>query len=106
MGHLLDNGFEVQTVDVSDLTPVKAEYGVRPQHQSCHTATVDGYVIEGHVPASDIRRLLEERPEIRMLTVPDMPEGSPGMEVMGGHSESYDVLAVDASGAETVYASY
>ena len=106
MGHLLANGFEVETVDVDDLTPVKARYEIRPQHQGCHTATVEGYVIEGHVPAWDIKRLLEEEPDVRLLTVPGMPRGSPGMEVTGGHSESYDVLAVDASGRETVFATY
>jgi len=104
VGHLRENGFEVKTEDVTNMGPVKAEFGVQPQHQSCHTATVDGYVIEGHVPASDIKRLLEERPEVAGLTVPGMPAGSPGME--GGLPESYDVLTFDEAGAETVYASY
>ena len=104
MGHLHENGFEEKTEDVADMRPVKAEYGVRPQHQGCHTAVVDGYVIEGHVPAADIKRLLEERPEVAGLTVPGMPVGSPGME--GGLPESYDVLTFDEAGATTVYASY
>jgi hypothetical protein len=104
VGHLRENGFEVKTEDVADLTPVKAEYGVRPQHEGCHTAIVDGYVIEGHVPAADIVRLLEERPDIVGLTVPGMPVGSPGME--GGLPESYEVLTFDEAGVETVYASY
>ena len=104
MGHLRENGFEVKTEAVADLRPIKAEYGVRPQHEGCHTAIVDGYVIEGHVPAADIVRLLEERPDIVGLTVPGMPMGSPGMD--GGLPESYEVLTFDEAGAETVYASY
>ena len=104
MGHLRDNGFEVKTEDVADMTPVKARFGVRHEHQGCHTATVEGYVIEGHVPAADIARLLEERPEVAGLTVPGMPRGSPGME--GPVSEPYDVLTFDDQGGEAVYASY
>ena len=104
MGHLRDNGFEVKTEDVADMAPIKARFGVRPQHESCHTAVVDGYLIEGHVPAADVARLLEERPDVKGLAVPGMPRGSPGME--GPVSESYDVLTFDDSGAETVYASY
>jgi len=104
VGHLRENGFEVRTEDVAEMAPVKAKFGVQPQHQGCHTATVEGYVIEGHVPAADIARLLQERPEVKGLTVPGMPGGSPGME--GAVSVSYDVLTFDDSGAETVYASY
>lgn len=104
MGHLRENGFEVETEDVANMGPVRAEHGVLPQHQSCHTATVDGYVIEGHVPAADIVRLLTERPDVKGLTVPGMPVGSPGME--GGIPESYEVLTFDENGNETVYASY
>ncbi len=104
MGHLRANGFEVQTEDVADMAQIKAEYGVEPRHQGCHTAVVEGYVIEGHVPASDIARLLEERPDVKGLTVPGMPMGSPGME--GSVSESYDVLAFDEAGEDTVFASY
>ena len=104
MGHLRENGFEVKTEDVADMEPVKARFGVEPRYQGCHTAVVDGYVIEGHVPATDIARLLEERPEVRGLSVPGMPRGSPGME--GPVSDSYDVLTFDDSGAETVFASY
>lgn len=74
--------------------------------QSCHTAIVDGYIIEGHVPAEEIRRLLAERPAIIGLAVPDMPIGSPGMEVEGFAAEPYDVIAFTADGAGEVYASY
>ena len=86
------------------MTPVKVRFGVKPQHQGCHTATVDGYVIEGHVPAAEIARLLEEKPEVKGLAVPGMPRGSPGME--GPISEPYDVLTFDDSGNEAIFASY
>ncbi len=104
MGHLRNNGFEVKTEDVGDMTPIKVRFGVKPRHQGCHTAVVEGYVIEGHVPATDIARLLEEKPDVKGLTVPGMPGGSPGME--GPVSESYDVLTFDEAGGETVFASY
>ena len=73
--------------------------------QSCHTAVVDGYVIEGHVPADLIDRLLRERPSVVGLAVPGMPVGSPGMEAPGQVSERYQVLAFDQKGGTTVYAS-
>jgi hypothetical protein len=86
------------------MAPVKAEYRIPPQLSSCHTAVVDGYVIEGHVPASDIVKLLKERPKIRGLVVPGMPMGSPGME--GPDPEAYDTLALDANGATTVFTTH
>ena len=91
---------------VTNLTPIKARYGVSRELQGCHTATVDGlYVIEGHVPADLIERLLEEEPDIVGLSVPGMPVGSPGMEVPGRAPERYDVLAFDEGGNTEVYAS-
>lgn len=93
----------MQTVDVDDLAPIKAKYGVRPELQSCHTALVEGYVVEGHVPADLIYRLLEDRPEVKGLSVPGMPMGSPGME--GARKDRYDVLTFDEEGNTTVYAS-
>jgi hypothetical protein len=78
--HLRANGFSVAVEDVEDLAAVKQRLGVPAPLQSCHTATVDGYVVEGHVPAVDIRRLLTERPGATGLAVPGMPIGSPGME--------------------------
>ena len=77
-----------------------------PELQSCHTAIVDGYVIEGHVPSSDIRKLLAERPPIIGLAVPGMPIGSPGMAVPGMAAEPYDVIAFDEKGNDTVFSSY
>lgn len=100
------NGFDVTAEGVQDLDAVKAEYQVPAELQSCHTAIVDGYVVEGHVPAEDVKRLLAERPNIVGLAVPGMPVGSPGMEAEGFEPEPYDVIAWDQSGKKTIYASY
>ena len=99
------HGFTVKTEDVTDLTAIKVEHGVPPGMQSCHTALVDGYVIEGHVPVESIERMLEERPDIAGLAVPGMPAGSPGMEVPGRAADSYDVIAFDRAGNTSVYES-
>ena len=88
-----DKGLKVTTEYVSDLTSIKISHGVTPDLAGCHTAVVEGYVIEGHVPASEIRRLLQERPAVAGLSVPGMPVGSPGME--GTPAERYQVLAFD-----------
>jgi hypothetical protein len=101
-----ENGYPVQIEDVQDLTAVKNQYQVPPQLQSCHTAIVDGYIIEGHVPVAEIERLLAERPQITGLAVAGMPIGSPGMEVQGGASQPFQVIAFDESGILEVYASY
>ncbi|MFL7839635.1 MAG: DUF411 domain-containing protein, partial [Candidatus Promineifilaceae bacterium] len=85
---------------------VKRNQQIPPQLQSCHTAIVDGYIIEGHVPVAEIERLLEERPAIAGLAVPGMPIGSPGMEVDGAADQPYDVIAFDKSGQTQVFASY
>ena len=100
--HLEQNGFKAEVVDMPDLSAVKAKYGVAPQHQSCHTAVVGDYTIEGHVPADLIMKMLNEKPAIAGLAVPGMPAGSPGME--GATKESYDVLTFDRAGRTTVYA--
>ncbi len=101
-----ENGFAVQREDVNDLGAVKVQYQVPPQLQSCHTAVVDGYIIEGHVPAAEVERLLAERPDIAGLAVPGMPIGSPGMESPGAANEPYDVIAFDEAGNMQVFASY
>ena len=94
-------------MDVADPAAVKAHYQVPPELQSCHTAIVDGYIIEGHVPVAEIQRLLKERPtEIVGLAVPGMPVGSPGMEVPGGKKDPFDVVAFDRKGKTRVFASY
>jgi hypothetical protein len=101
--YMRGHGFTVRTEDVTDLTTVKVEHGVPPGLQSCHTALIDGYVVEGHVPVEPILRMLEERPEIAGLVVPGMPTGSPGMEVPGRPADSYDILAFDQTGSTSVY---
>jgi hypothetical protein len=88
--HLRAAGFSVDAQDTTDLARVKQEHGVPPELASCHTAIVGGYVIEGHVPALAIRRLLAERPDAKGLAVPGMPIGSPGME--GGAPQPYVVV--------------
>lgn len=100
------NGFRVEVEDVNNLVPVKQQYKVPAQLQSCHTAIVDGYVIEGHVPVAEVNRLLEERPDIIGLAVPGMPIGSPGMEAPGQRDQPYDVLAFNGSGEVAIWASY
>lgn len=85
---------------------MKNRYEVPSELLSCHTAIVDGYVIEGHVPVEEIHRLLAERPDIVGLAVPGMPAGSPGMEAGDGLSQPFDVLAFDVAGRIEVYASY
>ena len=100
--HLEENGFEVVAHDRTDMTAVKDSLGVPGDLASCHTAVIDGYVVEGHVPAASIRRLLLERPDARGLTVPGMPLGSPGME-QGDLKQSYDVLLMDTNGEATVF---
>ena len=104
VNHLRDAGFVVTAKNRVDMDSIKSTAGVVPALQSCHTALVEGYVIEGHVPATDIRRLLRERPAVTGLTVPGMPMGSPGME--GPYRDPYDVLMFDREGRTQVYASY
>jgi len=94
--HLEANGFSVEVKQRRDLRPIKQQLGVQAALQSCHTGVIDGYVIEGHVPAADIRRLLEQRPAVRGLAVPGMPMGSPGME--GPRPQPYEVVTFDAEG--------
>lgn len=100
--HLNKNGFQVETMDMPDLALVKQKYGVTPALEACHTAVVGNYVVEGHVPADVIKRLLKERPAVIGIAVPGMPGGSPGME--GAMKERYDVLTFDRAGRSRVYA--
>jgi hypothetical protein len=101
-----DNGYPVQVEDIQDRTSLREQYAIPPQIQSCHTAIVDGYVIEGHVPVAEIERLLSERPDVVGLAVIGMPIGSPGMEDESQPDEPFDVLAFDKDGNTQVYASY
>ena len=106
-GHIERGGVhDVEAVSHPDMAAVKAAHGVPGDLLSCHTAVVDGYVIEGHVPASAIQRLLKERPNIRGLAVPGMPMGSPGMEVAGVEAERFEVLAIAHDGTTSVFARY
>lgn len=101
--HMEENGFQVRVQDVHNLNPIKHEAGLTPGLASCHTAFVDGYVIEGHVPAGDVRRLLKERPQARGLAVPGMPVGSPGMEVAGQPVQPYDVVLFHDGGRSETF---
>jgi hypothetical protein len=102
--HLQSSGLKVVVRDVSDLGGIKERVGVPYGMGSCHTAEVGGYFIEGHVPAADIVRLLEQRPNAKGLTVPGMPAGSPGMELPSGAVQPYDVHLVAPDGSTTVFA--
>ena len=104
--HLQSSGFTVRTTDVEDLSGIKAKHGVPSRLQSCHTGVVDGYVVEGHVPAADIQRMLKERPKVAGLAVPGMPIGSPGMEVKGVTPQPFDVMAFQKDGKSSVYAAH
>ena len=102
--HMRRNGHSVKTQDLDDLDVIKKMSGVPEPFQSCHTAMVDGYIIEGHVPAKDVERLLKDRPKARGLAVPGMVAGSPGMEQ--GEPERYNVLLFQPDGSSSVYARY
>ncbi len=101
--HLRQAGFPVEERNTDDIQPVKSRLGVPPGKGSCHTAEVDGYMVEGHVPAEDILRLLTERPEARGLVLPGMPMGSPGMEVSDGRVQPYTVELVALDGTTTPF---
>jgi hypothetical protein len=105
--HLEANGFavKVNAADAGALAALKRQAGIGDKLAACHTAKIDGYVIEGHVPGTDIKRLLAERPEAIGLAVPEMPAGSPGME-QGMEFEPYDVLLIKKDGATEVFASH
>jgi hypothetical protein len=101
--HMQQKGFRVIVRDVSNLESIKQQVGVPPGMGSCHTARVGGYFVEGHVPAADVLRLLEERPKAKGLSVPGMPIGSPGMEIQGEPAQPYDVHLVAADGTTSVF---
>ncbi len=101
--HLEANRFDVRVENVDNMNPIKERVGVPVGKGSCHTALIEGYFIEGHVPADDIKRLLRTKPDAKGLVVPGMPMGSPGME-QGGKVQPYDVLLVDKAGNTSVFA--
>ncbi len=102
--HLVKHGYRVDAKDTPEMTAIKRTLGVPDGLSACHTAVVNGYLIEGHVPAGDIARLLKEKPKVAGLAVPGMPMGSPGME--GPRTQHYQVLSFDKAGKTKVFASY
>jgi hypothetical protein len=103
--HMEKNGFTAKVTNMPDLSAVKEQNGVTQRLSSCHTTLVGGYVIEGHVPAEDVRRLLKEKPAgIAGLAAPGMPAGSPGMDVP--NSPAYQIIAFDKAGKTSVYATH
>lgn len=104
--YLREDGFTVSVHDEEGMDRLKDELGVPQSLRSCHTAIVDQYLIEGHVPAADIRRLLSERPKVAGLTAPGMPSHSPGMAEPGAKPEGYDVLAFQRDGTTRTFARY
>jgi hypothetical protein len=100
------NGYPVEVGDDQSSAAAEARSRVPAELRSCHTAIVDGYIIEGHVPVAEIERLLVERPDVLGLAIQGMPIGSPGMEVDGATAEAFDVLAFAGPGQVSVFASY
>jgi len=105
INHLEENKFNVLDILTPDMASVKEAAHLPKQMTSCHTAIIEGYVIEGHVPATDIRRLLAERPDIAGLSVPQMPLGTPGME-MGERKDNFNVFQFNKEGKYSIFTSY
>lgn len=105
--HMQDNGFVVEVHDTENINEIKQRAGLHRNLASCHTAFIEGYVVEGHVPAMDVKRLLQDKPQIKGLTVPGMPAGEnvPGMEVQPGNA-SFDVLSFQEDGTSSVWQHY
>lgn len=101
--HMRESGFEVRVVHQDDLSAIRDEHHVPAALRSCHIGIVDGYAVEGHVPADAVRRLLAQRPQVLGIAVPGMPAGSPGMEQPNGYREPYEVYTFDASGPKAVF---
>lgn len=109
IAHLREHNFDVKDVTVADVQPYKKDLGVPPQAASCHTALVEGLVVEGHVPAQDIKRLLSQEHNVRLLAVPAMPSGSPGMDTPGAPKQDFKVYAISKDeevGIYNVYSNY
>ena len=102
--HMQKAGFKTTVTESAQR--IQNTPGVPASARSCHTATIDGYLVEGHVPVADVKRLLKERPKIVGIAAPGMPAGSPGMEVPSGQVAPYDVVAFDRAGKITVFASH
>ena len=106
IAHLKDHNFQVKDVVVEDVNAHKQRLGVPPKGASCHTAEVNGKVVEGHVPAQDIKRLLSSENNIRLLTVPGMPSGGPGMDMPGAAKQPFQVFSVTEDNKVNVYNNY
>lgn len=103
--HMEQHGFTIEAVQETNMSAIKRELGVPENLPSCHTATVGGYVVEGHVPAGDVQKLLAEKPDVAGIAVPGMPLGSPGMEY-GDKRQAFDVVSFDEAGGTTVFNHY
>lgn len=103
--HLTAQGFQAQNIETADMESLKQQYGVPDELASCHTAIVNGYVLEGHVPAADIQRLITEQPDVVRIAVPGMPVGTPGME-SGERRDSFTVFSFDQQGNQAVFNQY
>ncbi len=99
--HMRQNGFEVTAVDVRNLDEIKRKHAVPGHLAACHTSIAGGYVVEGHVPADAVKRLLSERPKVMGIAVPGMPMGSPGME--GDRKDPYEIMSFDTAGETKVF---
>ncbi|MDO9103638.1 MAG: DUF411 domain-containing protein [Methylovulum sp.] len=103
--HLQQNHFVIKDIVTNNIDAIKTKHGVTPELASCHTALIGGYVVEGHVPAGDIRALLKTKPEMTGIAVPGMPVGTPGME-MGERKDAYDVVSFDKQGHTRLFSSH
>ena len=105
--HMEENGFSVETVKLNNVDSIKMINKISPQVSSCHTGIIDGYFVEGHVPAKDVKKMLSLRPKIRGLAVPGMPAGSnvPGMEVKDSPAK-YEVLSIEYNGINKIWSKY
>ena len=106
ISHLKDHNFDVKDIKVKSVNSYKQNLGVPNEAASCHTAVVDGIVIEGHVPAQDIKNLLADRGDIRLLTVPAMPSGTPGMDTPGAPKNNFNVYSINKDNSTSIYKSY
>ena len=105
MEHLKQNNFTIKDIPTEDMNAIKHKYGVSDEMASCHTTVVNGYVVEGHVPADDIKALLKAKPNVVGIAVPQMPNGTPGME-MGGKQDPYNVMSFDSDKHYQVFKSH
>ncbi|MEH6470543.1 MAG: DUF411 domain-containing protein [Halopseudomonas sp.] len=104
--HLKEHNFNVKSIEMDNVDPIKQQHGVPQQTASCHTAVIDGKVIEGHVPAQDIKALLASSNDTRLLAVPGMPSGGPGMDWKGARQDAFKVYAQSHDGKISVFRDY